>query len=481
MSRAPVTGALTWPLLTGLGLFSLLLWTPALITPLWGDDYVFLRAAQQARLEGLPWWQAFWPESPTQFWRPLSMDSYFRVLDTLFAGHPLAAHLLNAVIWLLACCALGIFARQLSIAMHWPHPGRLAVAAALVFSLSSVHFLPLHWVSAVNSSWLILWLSLAMALWVSMPRLEAAIEKIAAVIALLLLQALALWSKESAILLPGLLLCLSLFCLGHRKPAGVQLIAWLACVLLCLVWLQAYRQFTHPQESVYSLQLNAAVFKNLALLVAWLGNVPREALRLIHHGAVIHGLLWSLACFLPVVLAVLFYVLRLGSKRGSGLGVLRIQILATVVFVLWAYAPYLLLAHQSYAYYAAVSLTLPAILLARGLATNKRIAPVLLLCLSALINVQGSRLMDYPGLIGRAHWAEKQFAFLEAESLSKPLVLQVDNHHQFYAMGVAGLAWRLGFDERDIYLVDACLQKTEQILHQDGKGDFYWKSCNNLH
>lgn len=48
------------------------IWIPAIWTPFWGDDYVYLYGARLANQAGQSWWQTFWPTQPLQFWRPLS-------------------------------------------------------------------------------------------------------------------------------------------------------------------------------------------------------------------------------------------------------------------------------------------------------------------------------------------------------------------------------------------------------------------------
>src|SRR5690606_39983263 len=71
-----------------------------------------------------------------------------------------------------------------------------------------------------------------------------------------------------------------------------------------------------------------------------------------------------------------------------------------------AYAPYLPLQWNSYAYYAAVAAIVPAIALARLLA-GRRVAPVvaLLPAVSSAIGVEGTRRRARPGLLRSARWA----------------------------------------------------------------------------
>src|SRR5699024_37700 len=73
-----------WMAVAALALSTLLMWLPARHTPFWGDDYVFLLKAHAANLSTAPWWSDFWPQTPVRFWRPLSQEGYWRLMDVLF-------------------------------------------------------------------------------------------------------------------------------------------------------------------------------------------------------------------------------------------------------------------------------------------------------------------------------------------------------------------------------------------------------------
>jgi hypothetical protein len=133
--------------------------------------------------------------------------------------------------------------------------------------------------------------------------------------------------------------------------------------------------------------------------------------------------------------------------------------------VVLGYGPYYLLAWQSYEYYAQVAMILPAILLARGMMFSP-LAPValVLFALSSYIAVEGSRSIGYPGLIGRARWAEEQLSDLavresleqETHDAAAPYLVKVANPHEFYAIGRSGLAWRMAVPEDDVIIVEGC-------------------------
>jgi hypothetical protein len=112
--------------------------------------------------------------------------------------------------------------------------------------------------------------------------------------------------------------------------------------------------------------------------------------------------------------------------------------------------------------------------------SKRATAALALLVLSSFIAVEGSRWIGYPGLIGRARTGEEQLAKLVARDIlepadpevSAPLLISVSNPHEFYAVGRAGLAWRLALHQRDIAIVDECSSSGEMLLFQDGDVSF---------
>ena len=109
-------------LVVGLGLVALLLWLPALSTPFWGDDYLFLQGALKSRLSGEPWWSPFWPDIRFQFWRPLGHEMYWRFVEGILGADPWAAHLTNFVLWLFGCLSVGLLGSALARALSWDRP-----------------------------------------------------------------------------------------------------------------------------------------------------------------------------------------------------------------------------------------------------------------------------------------------------------------------------------------------------------------------
>lgn len=444
------------------------LWLPATGTPFWGDDYVFLQGAHAANLAGDPWWTAFWPEIPVKFWRPLSQESLWRLIDAVLGADPRAAHRLALAALVLAAGAVGVLGLTLSRTCGWPDAGMIGALSGLVYLCLALHLLPVHWVSAANSSLLVLFSALTLACWIALPWASRRWRWGLLLVTPVLLGC-ALLCKESAALLPLLMLVALALLPVRRRLARTGIILWSVCCALVGIWLVFRAGVSAAPDPQYKLVLGTNLIRNAAALIAWLLNLPREALRMLASGRTFSGLLWALAVLVPLFLAWILVARQ--SFRGFGPG----QWTAAAAFVAIADAPYLPLAWNSYAYYAAVAALLPAILFARGLAGSElKVLAAGLFGLSSLIAVQGTRWLDHPGVIGRARWAESVFVALQREPVPRPLVVLADDVQRFYAIGVAGLSWRLGIPESEISVQRACPPAAGRCLRIARDGGWSW-------
>lgn len=453
---------------------ALLLYFPSVLTPYWGDDYVFLQQARVSRLNAESWWLSFYSPSELVFWRPLSMDTYFRWVETYLGADVIYAHLANLFLWILASACVGIFAWSFAGVMKWRLRIWVAVTVAGVYAINGAHFLPVHWIAAVNSSILVVWTSLVLAAWVLAPQLRFHARVIICIV-MPVLQLLALLSKESAILIPFLMLALTAFCWGELKASYLEIVAWVACVCVCCVWFYFYRQFSGPHPGAYSLKIGTNIIRNFLSLVSWILNVPREALRMILTDNKLLGIAWVVLVAVPMLGFIFLSCANLKLRLTQWLGLL--------LFIGIAYAPYFVLAEQSYEYYAATSLIFPAVIVAYGvLISQRRLLAGGLLVMSSTLAVEGSRHLAYPSLIGRANWGELQLQQLELQRpVPSPLVVNIQNPHRFYAIGVAGLSWRLGIPMSEIYVSHQCPRNAEKILAEDAAtGNLFWRSCDSI-
>ena len=461
---------LPWIAAALLAASALLMWWPALQTPFWGDDYVFLHAAHATNAAGAPWWSDFWPSSPPRFWRPLSQEGYWRWIDASLGGSAHAAHVVSLVLHVLATLGVVLFAFRLARACRWPNAGRIAALAGAAYGGLTMHLLPVHWAAAANNAMLTLFTALLLAAWISVRDGSQGRLRTMLLASLPALLALALLSKESAALTPALMLVVAVFATARRPDRG-EAAAWLACVAVVVTWLVLRARFTANTDASYELSLGTHVVRNAASFVAWLLNVPREAMRMTVAGERLHGLVWIAATALPMLAAW-----AIAGWRGRSL-LTRLQWACVVVFAGLAYAPYFLFAWNSYEYYAAIAAILPVVVLARCIAED-RLALVVaaLLAVSSWIAVEGTRRLDHPGLIGRAHWAEATLQALEGQPVATPLHVSVADEQRFYAIGQMGLAWRLGIAPERIAMARAC-PSTGTCLVIDADGRWYWRSA----
>jgi hypothetical protein len=457
---------------------ALLLWVPALSTPFWGDDYLFLDNAFRARHTHEPWWSPFWPDSRYQFWRPLGHEMYWRFVEGVLDSDPWAAHLTSLGLWLLGCVSVGLVGANLARARQWEGAKPTGALAAAIYAVLALHFTPIHWTSSADSLFIVLLTALALAAWtaspMSTPRARALLS-----ISIPALQLLALFSKESAVVIPLLMLCVSALAGPRCRPGRQEVTAWAACVALIVVWLAVRGRFVFPPPPQYALAIEGNVARNIASLAAWSLNVPREALRMVILGPRAEGLLWAFAAALPMAALVWIAGWTLSKRMSPAQGA------AVAAFALVGYAPYFFLSWQSYEYYAQVAAILPAVVLARAAMLSKgTTAALALLVLSSFIAVEGSRWVAYPGLIARARSGEEQLTKLVGREIlepavpetSAPLLISVSNPHEFYAIGSAGLAWRLARDASDIAIVEGCRSPADQLLEFQG-GEVAFIEC----
>jgi hypothetical protein len=458
----------TWIAAAVLLAFAVVVWLPAVDTPFWGDDYVFLQGAHQANIAGEPWWSAFWPETPFKFWRPLSQESWWRVVDAWLGADAQRTHWANLTFLALSAGFVGFFALTLGRACGWPQPAGTAVLGGVIYGSLALHLLPVHWAAAANNSMLVVFTALILAAWIAAPGAKPFLRALLLSSILPLLSA-ALLCKESAALIPLLMVALTLF-VGTRSSGRAEKVVWFACLGLVTLWLVLRARFTADTDPQYELVLDVNLIRNGLSLVAWLLNVPREALRLLVTDRTGYGLFWAAATALPMAAAW-----AIACRQGLSRLTPR-QWILTLLFSLVAYAPYFPLVWNSYAYYAAIAAMLPTIALARGLAGRRSaIVAAVFIGLSSWLGVAGTRWLDHPGLIGRARWAEATFQSLAGESVGPSLWVRTEDPQRFYALGAAGLAWRLGLKPASVHVVDTCPEHSSHCLVIDREGHWSWK------
>lgn len=449
-----------------LGVSVLLMWLPALRTPFWGDDYLYIYGAHATNASSAPWWSDFVPRVLPRFWRPLSQEGYWRLIDGVLHDSPLATHAVSLALHLLASAGVFLLALAIGRACKWSAPRLTAALAGVIYAGLGMHMLPVHWAAAVNNSLLTLFTTLCLAAWVEAASAEG-LRRALWLASMPLSLALALLSKESAAMTVALMVVVRLFTGQLRVRAG-EVVAILACASVTAIWLVLRAHFTAQVDAAYELTFGRNVVRNMVAFAGWMAGVPREAVRMAVGGDRWRALAWMALTALPLLAAS-----AIACWQGRSLLRAR-QWLAIVLFAGIAYGPYFLLAWNSYPYYAAIAAILPAIVLAHCSAASPRVAIILgLLALSSWSAVEGTRQLDHPGLIGRAHWGERLLEDLARRNVQPPLWVAVRDDHRFYAVGQYGLAWRLQLPVDSIHLAGQCPATARQCLRIDDDGAWH--------
>ncbi len=463
-----------WPLI---GIGTIVLLGQGLIVPYWGDDYVMLLAAEQARLAGDPWWSQFWPAEPDKFWRPLGEDVFWRAVEGQLGADVRLAHGVNLALLLAASAAVGWLVTGL-INVKWPeiNARQAGLAAGFLYAIHAAHFLPLVWVAASNSSIVVLFSAITIGAWVrgyGRTRGHGWLTLSASMFAL------ALFSKEIAVVIPSLLAIVSLWLWPQRAP---QRSTWVCAGMIAAltgVWLVARQAVVIPAGQAYALELGPNLLRNTASLGAFALNVPREALRFGITEGQYWALAWGAVCGL-LQLAAMALLLGAALRRLGARGLLTLM-----AFFVVACGPYFFFGHNSYAYYVALGLIAYAVL--AGLAcvdlAKFRLATGLAVC-SALLATGVSQLLPYPGLIGKARWGDAHLASLQsaaqesAAAFELPLRALIEDEQRYYAIGLAGLRYRLGLTQEQVLSASSCEQISgETILRLPADGPYQFEVC----
>ncbi len=423
--------------------------------PFWQDDYYYLVQARKARLAGESWLTPFCPRVKGQFWRPLSTETYWRFLETSFGGDARIAHLSNLLLHLLAVAGVGWFSATLLKIVAPDKNGLWAGAlAAFLYGVHASHITPILWVAAANSFIMVLLAALMFRFCLRGLTARSEVKKTLAFVLVCLCLALALMSKEIAIVLPALAFLLSLLLWPQTRPRAKAWITLLFCVILAMGWLVLRERLTTPSHSAYEFKFGVNIARNAVSLFLFFFNTPREALRFLVVNASAAAAVWAVLCFtLQFAAFALFCYGSWEYLKAKGA-------LLLLAFVLVACAPYFFLNWNSYAYYITIALLAYAIVIA--LCAHKTRIVIIASCLaivSSALSWSGNYFLGYPSLLGRAFWAEKQLQKIEEKCQKQPALCSgkvywlVHNQHKFYGFDVYGLAYRTGIDENQVIVV----------------------------
>lgn len=428
-------------------IFAIGLWVfQSLVIPYWQDDYFFLLQAENARLDAESWWVAFSNERSETFWRPLGVDFYWRLLDSILAGNVVAAHLFNLVLHLLSAISVAWFSASLVKLIQPKLDTRpVFLLTTLLYGIHAANFLPVVWASAANSSLAVIASALSLGFWIKALSVTDHKEEIGSLLAALVLYVIALFCREIAIVIPVLGALIYVLTWPELKPSRLVLLSGLLSVIVAIIWLLLRTEMVVQSDEAYGFNFGSNIFRNAASLLLFFFNVPREGLRFILTEPSLAVIGWISACFLFQFAAVVFFV------RAAWKFLQRQILFFLCLFAVIGCAPYFILNENSYAYYIAIALFAYAVVITLGLERQDLLARGLILAvISSLLSWTGNYFLEYPSLLGRAMWVEDQMQLLEIRCVEEPTLCQqpinldIQNEHKFLGFGYAGLAYRTG-------------------------------------
>jgi hypothetical protein len=462
----------TKQLATAVIAFLVVFWLPAVWTPFWQDDYGFLLHAREAAAGGQSWLAGFFSNPSSCFWRPISVGLYWRFVEQSLDGNVLAAHGLNLLLLLASSAAVGwLAATLLRIRRPETDPALGGVLAMLLYGVHGARFLPVAWASGAQESLLILFSALSLRYWL----VAVAESGRFAAMAVLPCAAAALWSKETAVVLPALAAILYVWIRPQRR---LTTRAWLLGGLLCAVtiaWWIVRQRLTAAPPPEYQIRWGVNVARNAACLGLFSMNLPREAIRFVWEERSAVAAVWGAAC---VALEVAGCILLSRGARGR---IGRRDLLAGAAFVAVALAPHLPLGWNCYEYYTSLALVAYAIVaaMAASRATTAWIGAALIV-LSSAVALAGNELLPYPSLVARARWGQRQLEIVRAMREADPkafqdrIGVQSQDDHRYTSFGATGLAYVLDKGGADIVKFDPS-KPLPMVLVVPAEGDVYRK------
>ncbi|MBI5169661.1 MAG: hypothetical protein HZA61_09250 [Candidatus Eisenbacteria bacterium] len=187
-------------------------WPDVLRAPFVNDDFLFLDRTRAASLPSL------WGFDGLAFhwWRPWSRETHYWAVQGLAGANPAVFHAVNAALWLAVVALFWAFVRRIA-------GGRAAAWAAAACASLAAWSLPLLWVAGVQDLWMLVWSLAALLAW-SADRRALALGG----------YAMALLSKETAALLPAVLLAHDV--LLARRPWREAIARALPFAVVALAW-----------------------------------------------------------------------------------------------------------------------------------------------------------------------------------------------------------------------------------------------------
>lgn len=233
------------------------------------DDFIHLYASKAQNFsQFLNFFNPFFQFPDIFFYRPLATQVYFFINHTLFGLNTLPfrmeallIHLVNSILF------------YLIISKLWKNQ-KIALISATLYNISAVHFLSLYYISAFQQILRTFFIFLAILAFIKFKeskRKSLYLSSVTAFIASLL-------SKETSIILPGLLFLLCLYdqklTLGNIKKALYILVPFILTLILYFLMRLTGFQSIFGAGSYESASSVSEVIQNLRWYVLWSFGLP---------------------------------------------------------------------------------------------------------------------------------------------------------------------------------------------------------------
>ncbi len=235
------------------------------------------------------------------FYRPLTQEMYFLANYKLFGLTPIGFHVVNLLVQIINTVLVFLILLKL---------GKSAIAswlAALFYGINSALFVSVYWISAVSESGMALFALLAIMNMIDYYQKQdrkSYLFSIAFTLA-------ALASKETAVVIPGLLIIIYLYLNPPLSINNLKQALWLTLPHIILVMIYLLIHFMSvglPASGPYAAKINGMIIINLGKYIIWSLNRLDITLSIIGRFAShrIYGIALIAALFIFISLVFMF-------------------------------------------------------------------------------------------------------------------------------------------------------------------------------
>lgn len=249
-----------------------ILFLPGFFTYFHQDDFIHLSFSQNLG-QVISAFNIF-QKGEFPFYRPIPTQVYFFITKTLFRLNPFGYHLVNFILFSVNIYLVNRFVRLIS------KNAIVSAVATIFFAINSTHFAPLYSAAYVHELFYVLFGVLTVDnffRWMKNSERNNYIYSI-------LFFILALMSKETAVVLPGIVFLVYAFNKRHRKLVRVIKVLFPFTAILVIYLFAHFYFYGIAQGSSYALLLGKPTFNILVWYLLWALSTPNILIDFIQPG-----------------------------------------------------------------------------------------------------------------------------------------------------------------------------------------------------